>query len=103
MGAKADSRTGGRADSAAGGHLSAVLLLLLLPACGTNTSDERVTVPAGTSFAAVTDSLVAHGVVSNRVWFKLLARVRRADRSVRAGVYEFEPGVSAWKVLNILA
>src|SRR5687768_1543654 len=63
-------------------------LLLLLLGCGTNTADERVTVPAGTSFAAVTDSLAAHGVVSNRVWFKLLARVRRADRSVRAGVYE---------------
>jgi UPF0755 protein len=79
------------------------LAILLLPGCGTNASDERVTVPPGASFAAVTDSLVAHGVVGNRLWFKTLARVRRADRSVRAGVYEFEPGVSAWKVLNILA
>ena len=76
---------------------------LFLLACGTNASDERVTVPPGASFAAATDSLVAHGVVGNRLWFKTLARVRRADRSVRAGVYEFEPGVSAWKVLNILA
>lgn len=77
--------------------------LLLLAGCGTNASDERVTVPSGASFAAVTDSLVAHGVVGNRLWFKTLARVRRADRSVRAGVYEFEPGASAWKVLNVLA
>ena len=38
--------------------------------------------------------LVAHGVVGNRLWFKLLARVRGVDRSVRAGVYEFPPGVS---------
>jgi UPF0755 protein len=89
---------GGRAD-----RRSAFLLLPLLAACGTNTSDERVTVPQGASFAAVTDSLVAHGVVGNRLWFKTLARLRRADRSVRAGVYEFEPGVSAWRVLNILA
>jgi UPF0755 protein len=104
---------GGKADSVPGEPsrpITATLAssacrpaLLLLLACGSNTSDERVTVPAGTSFAAVTDSLVAHGVVSNRLWFKLLARVRGADRSVRAGVYEFEPGVSAWKVLNILA
>jgi UPF0755 protein len=79
------------------------MVLVLLLACGTNTAAERVTVPPGTSFAAVTDSLVAHGVVSNRLWFKLLARVRRADRSVRAGVYQFEPGVSSWKVLNVLA
>jgi UPF0755 protein len=80
-----------------------LLLALLLAACGTNTAAERVTVPPGTSFAAVTDSLVAHQVVSNRLWFKVLARVRGADRSVRAGVYEFAPGLSAWKVLNILA
>jgi UPF0755 protein len=51
----------------------------------------------------VTDTLVAHGVVSSPLWFKLLARVRGADRSVRAGVYEFAPGLSAWKVLDILA
>lgn len=79
------------------------LFVVLLAACGTNTSAERVTVPPGTSFAAVTDSLVAHGVVGNRLWFKLLARVRRADRSVRAGVYEFAPNLSAWRVLDILA
>ncbi len=81
----------------------ALPLALLLLACGTNPSPERVTVPPGTSFSAVTDTLAAHGVVSNRVWFKLLARVRGADRSVRAGVYEFAPGLSAWKVLDILA
>ena len=78
-------------------------MLLLALGCGTNSSAERVTVPPGSSFAAVTDSLVAHGVVRSRSWFKLLARVRGADRSVRAGVYEFEPGVSAWTVLDVLA
>ena len=83
--------------------LALLLLALLLLACGSNASPERVTVPPGTSFSAVTDTLAAHGVVSNRVWFKLLARVRGADRSVRAGVYEFAPGLSAWKVLDILA
>jgi UPF0755 protein len=41
-------------------------------------------------------------VVGNRLWFKLLARVRGVDRSVRAGVYQFPPGLSAWKVLDIL-
>lgn len=85
------------------GTLGSAAFLVVLAACGTNGADERVTVPPGASFTAVTDSLVAHGVVSNRLWFKLLARIRRADRSVRAGVYEFEPGASAWKVLNILA
>jgi UPF0755 protein len=78
------------------------LLALFLVACGSNPAAERVTLPPGTSFSAVTDTLAAHGVVGSRFWFKLLARVRGADRSVRAGVYEFAPRLSAWKVLNIL-
>jgi UPF0755 protein len=77
-------------------------MILTLVACGSNSSAERVTLPSGASFSAVTDTLAAHGVVGNRFWFTLLARVRRADRSVRAGVYEFAPGLSAWKVLDIL-
>ncbi len=50
----------------------------------------------------MTDSLVAHGVVSNRVVFKLLARIRGVDRAVQAGVYEFAPGLSPAAVLDIL-
>jgi UPF0755 protein len=78
-------------------------LAALLAACGTNSTPERVTLPPGASFAAVTDSLAAHDVVSNRTWFTLLARVRGVDRSVHAGVYEFAPHLSAWRVLGILA
>jgi UPF0755 protein len=78
------------------------LLALSLSACGTNSAAERVTLPPGASFSAVTDTLAAHGVVGSRLWFTLIARVRGADRSVRAGVYEFAPGLSAWKVLDIL-
>ncbi len=79
-----------------------LLLLLALLACGSNSAAERVTLPPGASFSAVTDTLAAHGVVGNRLWFKLIARARGADRSVRAGVYRFAPGLSAWKVLDIL-
>ena len=82
--------------------LLAPALALTLAACGTNSSAERVTLPPGATFSAVTDTLVAHGIVGNRLWFKLLARARGADRSVRAGVYQFDPGLSAWKVLDIL-
>jgi UPF0755 protein len=78
------------------------LALALIVACGSNPAAERVTLPPGASFSAVTDTLAAHGVVGSRFWFTLLARVRGADRSVRAGVYEFAPRLSAWKVLNIL-
>jgi UPF0755 protein len=78
-------------------------LLLLLLGCGTNPAPERVSVPPGSSFSAVTDSLAAHGVIGNRLWFTMLARARGADRSVRAGAYEFAPRMSAWRVLDILA
>jgi UPF0755 protein len=72
-------------------------------ACGSNKAPQRVTLPPGATFSAVTDSLHAHGVISSPVWFKFLARVRRLDRSVRAGIYEFSSGVSPWAVLDILA
>jgi UPF0755 protein len=79
-------------------------LLLGAAGCrGTNLRDERVTLPPGTSFGAVTDTLAAHGVISNRRLFRLLARMRRLDRSVQAGVYQFPPGTSSWQVLDVLA
>src|SRR6476620_9517073 len=84
-----------------------VALMALLgaaPGCaGTNTHDERVTLPPGATFSAVTDTLAAHGVIASRRLFRLIARVRRVDRSVQAGVYEFPPGTSPWQVLDVLA
>jgi len=77
---------------------------LVVAACGgRNTASERVTVPPGATFAAVTDTLAAHGVIASRRIFKLIARVRRVDRSVQAGVYEFPPATSPWQVLDVLA
>jgi UPF0755 protein len=70
---------------------------------GTNSAAERVTIPAGATFGAVTDTLAAHGVVASRRVFKLIARVRGVDRAVQAGVYEFPPGTPAWDVLDVLA
>jgi UPF0755 protein len=77
--------------------------LMLLTACGGNAGVERVILPPGTTFSAVTDSLIAHRVVTSRKTFKLLARLRGVDRSVQAGIYEFKPGVSVWRVLDVLA
>lgn len=74
-------------------------------ACPSPVSDattQRLVITPGATFAAVTDSLVARGVVAHRIWFKLLARLRGVDRSVQAGAYEFRPGESSWRVLNTL-
>jgi len=102
---RAERRNGRKAERRNAPSLrpSAVLpLTLFIVACGTNASPERVTLPPGAAFSAVTDTLAAHGVVGSRFWFTLVARVRGTDRSVRAGVYEFAPRLSAWKVLDIL-
>ncbi len=80
----------------------ALPVIILAAACGGSPggTPERVTVPKGASFRQITDSLVAHDIVTHRTWFNLLARVRRIDREVQAGIYEFTPGSSAWQVLN---
>jgi peptidoglycan lytic transglycosylase G len=80
-----------------------VFSVLSLAACGSSPQTARVILPQGASFGAVTDSLKAHGVISNPRRFKLLARLRRVERSVHAGVYEFPAGTSEWKVLGMLA
>ncbi len=85
--------------------LFAFSVLFALSACSPppDAPRERIVVPTGASFNQVTDSLTAHGVIGIRPWFKFLARVRRLDREVHAGVYEFPRGSSAWLVLTSLA
>jgi UPF0755 protein len=80
-------------------------LVLLLAACGAPSRDApaRIVVPAGASFGEVAESLAAHRVIANAFVFKLQARFSGADRKVAAGVYEFEPGMSADAVLERLA
>ena len=82
-----------------------LVALALLAACDGADSGrpERITVPSGATFASVTDSLAAHGLVRNRLWFKLRARLRGVDRSVHAGVYEVNRAMSSGDVLDILA
>ena len=77
--------------------------VLTASACGSSAQSARVILPPGASFAAVTDSLKAHRVITNPRWFKLLARIHGVDRSVHAGVYEFPAGTSEWRVLGMLA
>jgi len=99
------NRSLSQCSKAARSFLSALSAFSALSAsaCSTSPKTARVILPPGTSFGAVTDSLAAHGIVSNKRWFKVLARVRGVDRSVHAGVYEFPAGTSEWKALGMLA
>ncbi|HEX3273290.1 MAG TPA: endolytic transglycosylase MltG [Gemmatimonadales bacterium] len=85
------------------GRVGPVFALALAACAGSNTRPERVTLPPGATFSAVTDTLAAHGVIAHRRVFRLLARARGVDRAVQAGVYDFPPGTSPWQVLAVLA
>jgi UPF0755 protein len=71
-------------------------------ACGRETPGEpvRFTVPRGATLRTVADSLAARGFIAEktRPLFRAYARLRGADRAVRAGLYELRTGAS-WNAL----
>lgn len=71
--------------------------LVALVACGGNPSGDpvRVTVPQGSGFSAVADSLAAKEIVETPRVFGWYARFRGSARSIKPGVYEFQRG-TAW-------
>jgi UPF0755 protein len=78
----------------------ACLLLLLVAAvaaCGAGSAGDgdpvRFTVPQGSGFGAVTDTLAQRGLVGFPLGFRLYARYRGAERAVKPGVYEVEQGI----------
>lgn len=83
--------------------------LLALAACGPveppgpGEPAVEIVVPSGSTFSAVTDSLAAHDLIGNRTLFRALARIRRIDRSVKAGLYRFPPDAGTWTALDLLA
>lgn len=87
------------------GRLAVVAGLLALAACGgapPGAPVERVTIPAGAGFAAITDTLVARGVIASPRWFRLVARLTGNDRAIQSGIYDLPRGASARQVLEIL-
>jgi cell division protein YceG involved in septum cleavage len=81
----------------------AAAALLLAAACaGAPGEPVQVTIPKGASFRAITDSLRAHGIIEHPTFFRVLARLRRLDRSVKAGTYRLPQGSSSWNVIDAL-
>lgn len=79
--------------------------LLLLLACAAPPPDgptTRVTIPSGSSFSAVTDSLEARGVLTSPRWFRFLARLRGIDRRVQAGIFDLPAHTDSWHLLSAL-
>jgi peptidoglycan lytic transglycosylase G len=81
------------------------VLLVLVGGCGAppGAAREIVVIPPGAPVRAVAESLSAHGVISSRWWFRLLARAGRFDRRVKSGAYELPRGSGALAALRLLA
>ena len=82
-----------------------MVVALAVVACGpdANRPLERVTIPPGSSFATVRDTLAARQLVARPRWFTMVARVRGLDRALKAGVYDIRPGTSASAILSMMA
>ncbi|HET9949710.1 MAG TPA: endolytic transglycosylase MltG, partial [Longimicrobiales bacterium] len=65
----------------------AVVLVLLLALASRPGEPVELTIPRGATLSEVADTLEARGVIRARPLFELYARVRGADRKIRAGRY----------------
>lgn len=79
-----------------------LLGLAVMVGCETSPAGDggtaRFTVPQGSGFGAVTDTLASRDLIRYPTLFRLYARYRGAERSVKPGVYEVERGL-AWSDL----
>ena len=85
--------------------LAAMVTMALGAACGGPAPDaplEQVTIPPGATLRAISESLAIHQVLDHPTWFRTLARLKGADRSAQAGIYEMRHGERASVILRIL-
>ncbi|MDE0730104.1 MAG: endolytic transglycosylase MltG [Longimicrobiales bacterium] len=73
------------------------IILVCLMSCGTDPDGLlEVTVPSGSTFSEVTDTLVNRGLIGAQGPFKLYARIRGDDRRIKSGRYELHEG-NRWR------
>jgi UPF0755 protein len=78
-------------------------LAMAVAACGGGSGPAvRVVVPQGASFRAASDSLARAGVIQSPALFRLYAKLRGGDRSIKAGTYLLRRGSSWGSVLIAL-
>ncbi|MQA91919.1 MAG: endolytic transglycosylase MltG [Gemmatimonas sp.] len=89
-----------------GGARAAALLVctLLLGACGSSPAGDpvRFTVPEGSGFGGVADTLSSREIIQWPSVFRLYARFRGVARDVKPGVYEMQRGLAWSEILDKL-
>ncbi len=72
-------------------------MLVCLMSCGTDPDGLlEVTVPSGSTFSEVADTLANRGLIGAQGPFKLYARIRGDDRRIKSGRYELHEG-NRWR------
>jgi len=72
-------------------------------ACGARRGPmQRVTIPRGAPFRVTAESLAVHGLVGNARLFRVYAKLRGRDRSIRYGTYMLAAGASWNELLDDL-
>jgi UPF0755 protein len=97
--------TGARAARHIATVVGALAVASVAGACGSGDGrgePERLTVPPGASFSAVTDTLAARDIISAPFFFKIYARSKGVTASVKPGTYAFRPGTSWARILDDL-
>jgi UPF0755 protein len=85
---------------------AATAALLALAGCGGPALDaakERVTIPPRATVRVVAESLAAHGIISSKRWFRIVAKVGGYERRLRAGTYELPRGSGARSAIRAIA
>ena len=77
---------------------------LFVVGCGEGPLGDPVsfTVPAGSTFSAVVDTLNARGLVDGKKAFTVFARLKKADTRVRSGHYMIPEGAGWTRILDDL-
>ncbi|HHW14910.1 MAG TPA: endolytic transglycosylase MltG [Firmicutes bacterium] len=83
--------------------LAALLAVALGPVAPPPQAERLVYFPPGTTTREVTRTLAEQGLIRHPFLFRLLARTRGLDRTLRAGEYRLSPGMPAWTILAQLA
>lgn len=82
--------------------LAITLAIALLGCSSSDESPARVTVPVGASMKDAADSLARERVIGSPRLFRLYAKLRRSDRTVKAGTYFLRRDASWESVLASL-
>ena len=81
----------------------AALVSVAALACGgSSAAPVRVTVPTGATMGTAAESLHRAGVIGSPRMFRLYAKLRGADRGIKAGTYLLAPDASWGSVLTAL-